>query len=92
MKGVRVSAGNRRRIRHPDERNPVFRSVRSTEGQHGVHSQNLITRFVGMNGYGPDPFGAPLVVIGEEAEGNPFRFSTKCRDGETALYYKAFNP
>ena len=50
-------------------------------------TQNLITRFFGMKESGPDPFGAPLVVIGEEAEGNPFRFSTKYADGESALVY-----
>jgi RHS repeat-associated protein len=55
-----------------------------------VYTQNLITRFFGMNGIGPDPFGAPLVVIGEEADGNPFRFSTKHADGETGLVYYGY--
>jgi len=55
-----------------------------------VCTQNLITRFFGMNGFGPDPFGAPLVVVGEEAEGNPFRFSTKYSDGESGLLYYGY--
>ena len=40
--------------------------------------------------YGPDPFGSPLVVVGEEAEGNPFRFSTKYSDGESGLIYYGY--
>jgi len=55
-----------------------------------VHTQNLITRFFGMKGYGPDPFGGSLVVVGEEAEGNPFRFSTKYADGESGLVYYGY--
>ena len=55
-----------------------------------VCTQNLITRFFGMKGYGPDPFGSSLVVVGEKAEGNPFRFSTKYADDETGLLYYGY--
>jgi len=66
-----------------------FRTTcRATRGHFGVG--NLITRFFGTNGFGPDPFGAPLVVIGEEAEANPFQFSTKYADGESGLVYYGY--
>ena len=55
-----------------------------------MRTQNLITPFFGMNWIGPDPFGAPLVVVGEEAEGNAFRFSTKYWDGEAELLYYGY--
>ena len=41
-------------------------------------------------GSGRDPYGAALMASGECAYDNPFGFSTKYEDGETALVYYGY--
>ena len=40
--------------------------------------------------YEYDPFGNEIRAEGDDAQNNPFRFSTKYLDAETGLYYYGF--
>lgn len=54
-----------------------------------------VTDLVDTNGssvahYEYDPYGNPVAQTGEQADHNPFRFSSKSWDGETGFYYYGF--
>ncbi|HPT16148.1 MAG TPA: RHS repeat-associated core domain-containing protein, partial [Kiritimatiellia bacterium] len=54
-----------------------------------------VTGLVDTNGnvvarYDYDPYGNLLAQSGDQAEANPFRFSSKLWDGETELYYYGY--
>ena len=59
-----------------------------------------ITDLVDTNGtvvahYEYDPYGNTIAKSGDQADTNPFRFSSKYRDGETGFYYygyRYYNP